>query len=76
MAHLSWHGKVLKTWQSTTTNNRYYLTEMNWLLWTSGPRGGKCKVKAKPSETIKREQLIQKLNELVAANKFSIQIGE
>src|SRR5207237_7358056 len=42
MAHLNYHGAVARRWKLVDGDARYYLTETNWLLRTTGPRGGNC----------------------------------
>jgi hypothetical protein len=62
MAHLNYHGKLIRSWKSLHTHLTVYLTETGWMLSTVGPRGGKCKVLAKPAQTVKKERLFHVLS--------------
>lgn len=50
MAHLNWHGKIVRVWKNKQSETRYHLTETGWILRTTGPRLGGAKVIAKPKD--------------------------
>lgn len=44
MAHLNWHGQIIRVYKSNTSNRRYHITDTGKVLRTDGPKLGKCKV--------------------------------
>ncbi len=56
MAHLNWHGKIIKTWFRELDNVRYHLTETGWLIKTTGPRLGGAKIIARPMQLEEKEK--------------------
>lgn len=50
MAHLNWHGVIVRRWKHVTSDVRYHLTETDWLIRTIGPRMGRAKVIARPKQ--------------------------
>jgi len=64
MAHLTWHGDIIRVWKSNTEHTRYHLTETGWLLRTSGPRLGNAKVVAKPKDEERKNKIFHYLSDI------------
>lgn len=61
MAHLTWHGNVVRRWKHVTSDLRYHLTDTEWLLKTTGPRMGGAKVVARPKQEALRNSYLTKV---------------
>ena len=44
MAHLNYHGKVIRVYKANHSELRYHITDTDKVMKTLGPRLGKCKV--------------------------------
>lgn len=63
MAHLTWHGKIVRCWKRIDNETRFHLTETGWILRTSGPRLGGAKVIARPKEEEKKAKVFHFLSD-------------
>ncbi len=61
MAHLNWHGKIVRVCKHKQSEIRYHLTETGWVLRTSGPRLGGAKVILKPKDN--KDNLYHRLSD-------------
>lgn len=62
MAHLNWHGKIVRTWKHKIRNTQFHLTETGWLIKTTGPRLGGAKIVARPKEEQTRHDYFHMLS--------------